>query len=112
MNAHKVSGELEAGAYAFAGLLTGAMAVGLENSRARRARADSEDAYIANAISQGAVKGQAEASIAWMQRAILAEAECERLLEEIGDLRVERAEILLGAADVMAENEALRSRLH
>ncbi len=118
MNAHKIAGDLEGGAWAIGGVLTGMLVNFDQQRRQRRAQSEADAQHIS-------ASGHAAASRAWCENSnqnlrarIVAEAQIGALEDQVDDLTNDlakvtrqRAELLTYATELRLEVEALRAQV-
>ena len=110
MNAHRIAGELEVGAYMFTGLLMNGIQRAADQNRIRRAEAAAADGRMASAVMGSSSRAHAVVASDLRVQLIGAESEISRLRDLVEDLRHERTGLITVAADLLTENEILRAR--
>jgi hypothetical protein len=119
MDAHRLCGELESGAYAIAGVLTGALTQGIANVQRDRARAAAANHHIAVSIHGAAANAFADGNASLYSKLLASDLEVERLSDKVDTLQAtvaalmeQRAVILRECQILLAENAALLARKH
>jgi hypothetical protein len=112
MDAHRMAGDLEAATYTIVGALSGALACGIAESRARAAKEQADDHAGANLISSAIAGAHANVAASLRKQLIGADGEIRRLQMRLDDAQGEVADLTAVAADLIRENAALRDRLH